>query len=159
MAFPGRRASGGRGYLARHNVALVPFSSALSPARAAWPEGPIRMVVPFAPAGGQRPLARVIGIRRPALGQTIISRTWLGANGTLGTTMSPSGETTVHVLVTSSVVSLVNHSLSKSADYDPNKGLCPDRVGGSPNVIVTRPDSGIAEIQTADAREAPPPDI
>ncbi|MEA3024210.1 MAG: hypothetical protein QOK01_3062, partial [Alphaproteobacteria bacterium] len=62
-------------------AALVPVLGfvAVAPARAAWPERPIRMVVPFAPAGASDLIARVIGIPLgQALGQTIIIENMAG---------------------------------------------------------------------------------
>lgn len=131
-----------------------------APAGAAWPERPIRMVVPFAPAGASDLVARMIGIPLgQALGQTVVIENLAGANGTLGINSvaraAPDGYT---LLVTSSVF-VVNPSLSKAATYDPNNDFAPIvDLGGSPNVIITRPDSGIKDIADLIARAKAQPD-
>ena len=143
--------------------ALVPVLISLvsvSPARAAWPERPIRMVVPFAPAGASDLIARVISIPLgQALGQTIIIENMAGANGTLGINNVAKAEPDGYTLLVTSSVFVVNPSLSKSATYDPNKDFAPIvDLGGSPNVIVTRPDSGIADIKDLLTRAKAQPD-
>jgi len=145
----------GRAFLIASVLAL-----ASAPAGAAWPERPIRMVVPFAPAGASDLVTRMIGIPLgQALGQTVVIENVAGANGTLGINSvakaAPDGYT---LLVTSSVF-VVNPSLSKAATYDPNTDFAPIvDLGGSPNVIVTRPDSGIKDIADLIARAKAQPD-
>jgi len=54
---------------------------------------------------------------------------------------------------------VVNPSLSKAATYDPNTDFAPIvDLGGSPNVIVTRPDSGIKDIADLIVRAKAQPD-
>jgi len=154
---------------ARRNLAALAIVAALvpvlgfvtvAPARAAWPERPIRMVVPFAPAGASDLIARVISIPLgQALGQTIIIENMAGANGTLGINNVAKAEPDGYTLLVTSSVFVVNPSLSKSATYDPNKDFAPIvDLGGSPNVIVTRPDSGIADIKALLTRAKAQPD-
>src|SRR3954470_9635868 len=140
-------------------LALIGFAS-VSPARAAWPERSIRMVVPFAPAGASDLIARVIGIPLgQALGQSVITENMAGANGTLGINNVAKAEPDGYTLLLPSSVFVVNPSLSKAATYDPNKDFAPVvDLGGSPNVIVTRPDSGIADIQDLLTRAKAQPD-
>ena len=68
-------------------VCLAAF--AFVPAQAAWPEHPIKVIVPF-PAGGQLDVVvRLIAERiSPALGQPIIVEVHTGADGNIGAEMA-----------------------------------------------------------------------
>ena len=118
------------------------------------------MVVPFAPAGASDLIARVIGIPLgQALGQSVIIENMAGANGTLGINNVAKAEPDGYTLLVTSSVFVVNPSLSKAATYDPNKDFAPIvDLGGSPNVIVTRPDSDIADINDLLTRAKAQPD-
>lgn len=141
-------------------ILAVLLAVGVTPASAAWPERPIRMVVPFAPAGASDLIARVIGIPLgQALGQSIIIENMAGANGTLGINNVAKAEPDGYTLLVTSSVFVVNPSLSKAATYDPNKDFAPIvDLGGSPNVIVTRPGSGIADINDLLTRAKAQPD-
>jgi tripartite-type tricarboxylate transporter receptor subunit TctC len=121
---------------------------------AAWPERPIKIVVPYAPGGASDLVGRVItGPLQQALGQTLYIENMVGANGSLGSLnvskADPDGYT---FLLTSSTV-VVNPILSKSANYDPVKNFAPVvYLGGSPNVLVTRTDSDIKDFADLIAR-------
>lgn len=124
------------------------------PAGAAWPERSIRLIVPFAPAGASDLIARVISAPLgQALGQSVVVENMPGANGTLGINYVAKADPDGNTLLVVSSVFVVNPSLSKAATYDPNKDFAPIvDLGGSPNAIVTRPDSGIADIDDLLAR-------
>lgn len=61
------------------------FAALASPAQAAWPERPIKVIVPF-PAGGQLDVVvRLIAEKiSPALGQPIVVEVHTGADGNIG---------------------------------------------------------------------------
>ena len=59
-------------------------------AQGAWPNGPIRIVVPFPPGGSTDAMARLLQPRLQAeLGQPIIVENRGGASGSLGTAAVP----------------------------------------------------------------------
>jgi tripartite-type tricarboxylate transporter receptor subunit TctC len=112
---------------------------------AAYPERTISLVSPFQPGGASDVLARVIV--KPlsdALGQTVIIENKPGAGGNIGINYvarsKPDGYT---LLITTSVL-VINPSLYKNAGFDPFKDFSPiSDCGASPNVILTKANSGI----------------
>jgi tripartite-type tricarboxylate transporter receptor subunit TctC len=112
---------------------------------AAYPERPIKIIVPFAPGGANDLIARIIGIPLgQALGQTVIVENRGGANGNIGIAAAARAEPDGYTLLVSSNVFEVNPSLSKSATYDPLKDFAPiSDLVGAPNVIAARPDTGL----------------
>ncbi len=112
---------------------------------AAYPEKTISLVSPFQPGGASDVLARVIV--KPlsdALGQTVIIENKPGAGGNIGINYvgrsKPDGYT---LLITTSVL-VINPSLYKNAGFDPFKDFSPiSDCGASPNIILTKANSGI----------------
>jgi tripartite-type tricarboxylate transporter receptor subunit TctC len=124
-------------------LAVLPAREAL----AAWPDRTITIIVIFAPGGSNDLLGRLIAAElAPALGQNVIVENWVGANGNIGLTAGARAAPDGYTLVVASGVVLINPSVSKVA-YDPAKDFAPVAyLGDSPNVILTRPASGIVSI-------------
>src|SRR5262245_56286395 len=112
---------------------LLPFGAALLAAPvafraafAAWPDQPIRLLVPFTPAGGPDMIARFLAERlAPSLGQPVVVENLAGASGNIGSQVvaraKPDGNT-----IMSSVNTLVmNASLFKNLPYDPVTDFAP----------------------------------
>ena len=116
-----------------------------SPSFAAYPERPIKIIVPFAPGGANDLIARIISVPLgQALGQTVIVENRGGANGNIGIAAAARAEPDGYTLLVSSNVFEVNPWLSKSASYDPVNDFAPiSDLGGAPNVIAARPDTGL----------------
>jgi tripartite-type tricarboxylate transporter receptor subunit TctC len=112
---------------------------------AAYPDRPIKIIVPFAPGGANDLIARIIGIPLgQALGQTVIVENRGGANGNIGIAAAARAEPDGYTLLVSSNVFEVNPWLSKTATYDPLKDFAPiSDLVGAPNVIAARPDTGL----------------
>jgi tripartite-type tricarboxylate transporter receptor subunit TctC len=102
-----------------------------------WPSRPIRMIVPFAPAGPTDIIGRLLGQKLTEyLGQQVIVDNRAGAGGNIGTAAvaksAPDGYT---LLVTSSAFA-VNVSLFHEAGYDAERDFIPIAVAASqPNMI------------------------
>jgi tripartite-type tricarboxylate transporter receptor subunit TctC len=116
-----------------------------SPSFAAYPERPIKIIVPFAPGGANDLIARIISVPLgQALGQTVIVENRGGANGNIGIAAAARAEPYGYTLLVSSNVFEVNPWLSKAASYDPLNDFAPiSDLGGAPNVIAARPDTGL----------------
>ena len=92
-----------------------------------YPSRPIRVVVPFAPAGINDVIARILGQRLGEnLGTTIVVDNRAGAGGTLGSNIvaqaPPDGYT---LLFSSSSTIAVSPNLYKNLPYDPIKNFSP----------------------------------
>ncbi len=69
-------------------IAALPAATllpSLSQAQAAWPTGPIRAIVPFAPGSATDTVGRLLGENmRATLGQPVVVENRAGANGLIG---------------------------------------------------------------------------
>jgi tripartite-type tricarboxylate transporter receptor subunit TctC len=139
---------------ARHDIRRIAWLTcilaclAAPAAKAAYPERPISLVVPFAPGGPTDIIARILSIAlSQSLGQQVIVDNRGGAAGNIGmgqvARATPDGYT---LLLTSTAIA-VNPALFKSLPYDPIKDFAPiSELVSAPNVLVVRPDSGINSI-------------
>jgi len=129
-------------------AAVMVVSIGITPVRAAWPEHAITIIVHFAPGGSNDLLGRLIAAElRPVLGQSVIVENRPGANGNIGLAAAARAAPDGYTLVVASGVVLINPSMGK-AGYDPIKDFAPIAyLGASPNVLLTRPDSGITSLQ------------
>src|SRR5438270_2441032 len=101
--------------------ALAVLVLAVAPARAAWPERPITILVHFAPGGANDLLGRLIAAElAPVLGQGVVVQNRPGANGNIGLTAAARATPDGYTLVVASGVVLINPSINKVA-YDPLK--------------------------------------
>jgi tripartite-type tricarboxylate transporter receptor subunit TctC len=121
------------------------LTMSIAPVLAAYPERTISLVSPFQPGGASDVLARnIVKPLSDALGQTVIIENKPGAGGNIGINYvarsKPDGYT---LLITTSVL-VINPSLYKNAGFDPFKDFSPvSDCGASPNVILTKANSGI----------------
>lgn len=111
-------------------VAVTGLLAALAVPQAhaqAWPQKPIRLVVPFGPAGGTDVLARLLAQKMSeGLGQPVIVENKAGAGGSVGTAevakAAPDGYT---ILLGTSSTHGINPSLYPKLPYDPVKDFAP----------------------------------
>ena len=118
------------------------------PAAAAYPDRPVSILVPFAPAGPTDIIARVLAnVLSQKLGQQFVVDNRAGAAGNTGmgqvARATPDGYT---LMVTSTAIA-VNPALFKKLPYDPLKDFAPiSELVNAPNVLVVRGDSDIKTI-------------
>ncbi len=111
----------------------------------AWPNRPIKLVVPFPPGSSPDFIARLIA--EPlglALGQTVIVDNKPGAGGNVGTALVAKAEADGYTWLFTIQGPLVTAPLlTKGLTYDPVKDLAPvTLVATSPNVLVSDPKLG-----------------
>ena len=124
---------------------LFPVAFVLSCAHAAdtgpYPAKPIRLIVPFAPAGSADALARTIQpALSEALGQTLVIDNRPGASSTIGTDMAAKAAHDGYTLVLVTTTHTVNPSLIAKLPFDTVKDFAPvSLVVSQPNILVVHP--------------------
>ena len=116
--------------------------AAAQPAKEAWPNKPIRIIVPFNAGGATDILARTVGdalSRR--VGQPVVVDNRGGAGGILGTDAvakaAPDGYT---LLVSLSTSMLINQFLYAKLPYNPQKDITPiTQIAAAPVTLVVHP--------------------
>lgn len=123
---------------------IVTLAGALSqPALAAFPEKPVRIVVPFAPGGGTDLVARTMGtLMAQDLGQPVIIDNKPGGGTIIGTDAVAKSPADGYTLVMATLAHAVNPSIQPKLPYAQDTAFAPVMlVGRSPNVLVVRADS------------------
>ena len=130
-------------------LVALPLAASRALAQPAWPNRPIKLVVPFPPGGGTDVLARMVAERlRPLLGETVVIDNRPGATGNIGNDFvakaPPDGYT---VLIQGTIIGMFPHIFAKLS-YDPVKDLVAvGTIAESPNVIVVNPASPFNSMQ------------
>jgi tripartite-type tricarboxylate transporter receptor subunit TctC len=124
----------------------APFVSTISRsvAQTAYPgAAPIRVIVPFAPAGPVDILARIIvDPLAKQLGQSVIIENRGGAGGNIAIAAAARAKPDGYTLLLCSSTLVVNPLLHKSVPYDPVKDFVPiSLLGTSPNLMLAKPDN------------------
>jgi tripartite-type tricarboxylate transporter receptor subunit TctC len=116
-------------------------------ARAAFPDRPVRLIVPFAPGGASDLIARVLSAPlAQELGQPVVVENHAGANGNIGIAYVANSDPDGYKLLVASSVIFVNQLLKRPDSHDPEKDFTPIAdLGGSPDALVTRTESPIAD--------------
>jgi tripartite-type tricarboxylate transporter receptor subunit TctC len=106
-----------------------------------YPAKPVRVVVPFAPAGPADVLARLITLKlSQSLGQQFYIENQAGAGGNLGMGAAARAAPDGYTIAVVSTSFVVNPSLYPKIPYDPYKDFAPVTLAAvSPNVLVVHP--------------------
>jgi tripartite-type tricarboxylate transporter receptor subunit TctC len=128
-------------------VLCVYAASAMMPVDAsaterAYPTKPIRLLVPYAPGGGNDTMARAIGRKlTEAWGQQVIIDNRPGANGLLAGEMAAKAVPDGYTLFMANIGShAINPALYAKIPYDPIKDFAPvSLLGTTTNVLVVHP--------------------
>jgi tripartite-type tricarboxylate transporter receptor subunit TctC len=115
----------------------------------AYPDKPIRLIVPF-PAGGTTDLlARTVGQRLTmAWGQPVVIENRPGAGATIGADVVAKARPDGYTLLMAAVHHTIAANYYKHLPYDLQKNLAPVSVVAIvPNVLVVRPDLPVSNVQ------------
>ena len=131
--------------VARRLVGGVCAIAAMSgaPALAAYPDKPVRLVVPFAPGGGTDLIARTLaaGMSRE-LGQPVVVDNRPGAGTIIGTDHVAKSLPDGYTIVIATFAHAVNPSIVPRLPFDTEKAFAPiTLIGKGPNVLVVRAES------------------
>ena len=146
-------------------LGALTFSSALSHAQTAapadaWPQRPVRVVVPFPPGGGTDAVARALSqTLAKRLGKPVVVDNKPGASTIIGTETAVKAEPDGYTLLVSGSTSYtVNAALRNKLPYDPLKDLAPVAIiARAPLVLVVNAASPYTDLASllATAKAAP----
>lgn len=136
-------------------MTVLTFGAAAAHAAEAYPERPVRMIVPFAPGGGTDIVGRVLAGRfTERFGTQFVVDNRPGGGAMIGANLvakaTPDGHT---LLVGTSAELTISPSLYGKAPYDPVKDFVPIALlGVSPVVIVAHPKLEVKDVGEIIAR-------
>ena len=122
-------------------AAAVAFAPLPALAQSAWPNKPVRIVVPFAPAGTTDILARALAPELSrAFGQPFVIENKPGAGGNVGADLVAKSSDGHTLLMGTVGTHAINPALYARMPYDHVKDFVPvTLVAGVPNVLVMNP--------------------
>ena len=106
-----------------------------------FPNRPIRIVVAYAPGGGNDLFARVLGKRlTETLGKTVLVDNRPGANGIIGTKLVAAATPDGYTVILADMAHATNPFVYSSAQYDPIKDFAPiTQLGSAPIILIVHP--------------------
>jgi tripartite-type tricarboxylate transporter receptor subunit TctC len=124
-------------------IAALLACSASALAQDAWPNKPVRMIVPFAPGGSTDVVARMVGQRLSTLwGQTVVIENRAGAGGNVGADVVAKSPGDGYTLLLASGSVTINPALYKKMPFDTKKDLLPITiVAQGPMLVVVQDGS------------------
>jgi tripartite-type tricarboxylate transporter receptor subunit TctC len=143
----------------RAQTFFLSLTMAASVAFAAFPDKPIRLVVPFAPGGGTDLIARTLAAgMSKELGQQVIIDNKPGAGTIIGTDNVAKSPADGYSIVIATFAHAINPSMVPKLPYAYDKAFAPiTLIGKGPNVLVVRADSPYKSVKDvlAAARATP----
>ncbi len=112
-------------------------------AQDAWPNKPVRMVVPFAPGGSTDVVARMVGQKLSTLwNQPVVIENRAGAGGNVGADVVAKSAGDGYTLLMASGSVTINPALYKKMPFDTKKDLAPiTNVAQGPMLVVVKDGS------------------
>jgi tripartite-type tricarboxylate transporter receptor subunit TctC len=150
-----RQRGSGLGLAGVAGLLIIATGLAPMPASAQLSSGaPIRIIVPFAPAGSSDVLARVLQVPlQQALNHTVIVENRAGAGSNLGTVEVARARPDGYTLLLTSSAFVVNPGFYKNVPYDPFKQFAPiAALPVAPNILVTQAKSDLSSVRDVIAR-------
>lgn len=120
-------------------TALLPFGAR---AEGAWPQRPVRLIVPFGAGASTDTVARFVAAKlSERLGRQVIVENKVGAGGIIGTSYVASQPADGYTFLFQSSPYMTAPLMKKTPPYDPTRDLLPvAMVGSGPFMIVVRSD-------------------
>ena len=120
----------------------------------AWPNKPVKLVVPYPPGGPTDIVARVVAERLGAqTGQTFVVENRAGAGGNLGAEAVARSPADGYTLLVATTAHAINMTVFKQLAYDVKRDFAPvSLLTQGPLVLVTHPGFGAATLADVIAR-------
>jgi len=114
-----------------------------------YPTKPVRIIVPFAPAGGSDILARLLAQRfTENFGQQFIVDNRTGANGNIGADVVAKAAPDGHTLLLTTNVLTTNPWLYRNMPFNVERDLAPITLAGStPNLLAIHPSLPVKSVK------------
>jgi tripartite-type tricarboxylate transporter receptor subunit TctC len=130
-------------------LALAVAATTAEAVAQAYPNRPVRMVVPLSPGGFADVPARVIAPRlSEALGQTVFVENKPGAGATIGTDFVAKSKPDGYTVLFTGTPHVISPALYKNLPYDPLKDFAPVMlVASGPYVLVVNPQLPVRSVQ------------
>lgn len=129
----------------RHLVLAATLLGLAGPglAQDAWPNKPVRVVVPFAPGGSTDVVARMVGQKLSSLwNQPVVIENRAGAGGNVGADVVAKSPGDGYTLLMASGSVTINPALYKKMPFDTKKDLAPiTNVAQGPMLVVVKDGS------------------
>jgi tripartite-type tricarboxylate transporter receptor subunit TctC len=140
-------------------LAAAPFVRSAS-AHAVWPVKPVRVMVPYPPAGGADTTGRIVfGNLGQLFNQQFVVENRGGAGGTIGEAVVAKSEPDGYTLLHDATAFSVNSSLYASLPFDYNKDFDPVAlVSLVPNILVVTPSVPVKTVADVIAYAKAAPD-
>ena len=139
---------------------LLAMTSQWAVAQPAWPERPVKLMVPFSPGGSTDTLGRMIGrYLSDAFGQPFVIENRAGAGGMIGSQVVAKAVPDGYTLVISGIASHVIAPAGASPPFDPLKDFTHiAMIGGPPVVLVVNAAVPVKDVKGFLAYVAARPD-
>jgi tripartite-type tricarboxylate transporter receptor subunit TctC len=131
---------------------LLPFALLGFPGSAiaqAYPNAPVRVIVPFPPGGGVDGTGRLVSQKlSEAFGRQFIVENRPGANGMIGSELAAKAPADGYTLMVNGANFVTTPSLYAKASYDPVKDFDPvSLLAHAPNVLVVHPSLPVKSVK------------
>lgn len=118
-------------------------------ANAAYPERPLRLIVPFPPGGGADSLARISGaVAGEALGQQIVIDNRTGAGGNIAAEAAARAASDGYTLLQTNIAHAISASLYRKLDYDLLRDFVHvTQLASIPFALAVHPSLGVTSVR------------
>ena len=140
-------------------LAALPFAPKAG-AQAIWPNRPVRVMVPYPPAGGADTTARIVFAKLgEMLGQQFVIENRGGAGGTIGEAVAAKADPDGYTVLHDATAFSVNSSLYSNLPFDYNKDFDPVAlISLVPNILVVTPSVPVRTVADVIALAKAAPD-
>ena len=126
---------------------VLPWSAAH--AQGAYPKGPVRLIVPYAPGGGTSYVAQLIGQELTKnWGQNVLVDNRPGGNTVVGTVAALKSAPDGHTLLFTTATHVLNQWVTKDLPFDPIADITPiSLLATSVHLMVVPPSLGVSTLK------------